>query len=142
MCSNFSLPPGAKLIASLKVGDGIALEDGAGYPAVEGFALEIIVAVNGFFALTHTGRRLSCYDGLFVSQTGVHYDHESDYPEPISDEARRLLAEAAQRKAELEAKFHGILADIGEDDLPEGFRQPDPFAGENDWVNDLRKDLL
>ena len=70
MC--FSYPaPGASIFGKLQKGSVVALLQGAGYPPVEAVsASEVILAVDGFSALTNTGRLLSCTDAALIDLLG------------------------------------------------------------------------
>lgn len=90
--------PGGGLIASLKAGDEITIKAGHGYPTSEGDMTDIIVAVDGFSALTASGVRLMCSDGLGIEKTGNHFE-EGEYE--ISPEAQVILA-AVETTSEIE----------------------------------------
>jgi len=74
-------------IAALEPGDEIVIRAGFGHPAKEEDATDIVVAVNGFSALTAGGVRLACWDGAGV-ETGRHFE-EDEYE--ISPEAQVIL---------------------------------------------------
>lgn len=112
MCMRIFPHPGGHVIASLEVGDEIAIKAGAGWPEAETDVNEVVINVDRASALTHTGRVLLCSDGFLIISTGVHYDDEGQYPSPVTDEARRLLAEAELRQAERDAEWQQAAADF------------------------------
>ena len=70
MC--FSYPaPGASIFGKLQKGSVVVLLQGAGYPPVEAVTTaEVILAVDGFSALTNTGRLLACTDAALIDIPG------------------------------------------------------------------------
>lgn len=99
MCMGMSSFPDPRgyVIATLEVGDEVEIKVGAGHPKTEQAVFEVIISVDGFSALTHTGRVLACTDGLLVNVTSVHYDNENQYPSPVTDKARELLAQVQRQ---------------------------------------------
>lgn len=119
MCKPSFPDPRGHVIAALEVGDEVKIKAGAGRPVAEQEVIEVIISISGFSALTHTGRMLACTDGDRVTANGVHYDDESQYPTPVTDEARHLLAEAQKGRVE----FRGIFDDLGPEDWATAFRE-------------------
>lgn len=94
---SFSYPaPGANIFGELQKGSVIVLLRGAGSPPVEDVSTsEVILAVEGFSALTNTGRRLSCFDSHLIEATG---DHLAEGEYEVSPEASELLNQAQTQK--------------------------------------------
>src|SRR3989304_2718994 len=70
MC--FSYPaPGASIFGKLQKGSVVVLLQGAGHPPVEDVTTsEVIIAVDGFLALTNAGRLLACTDAVLIDVLG------------------------------------------------------------------------
>ena len=70
MC--FSYPaPGASIFGKLQKGSVVVLLQGAGHPPVEDVTTsEVIIAVDGFSALTNAGRLLACTDAVLIDVLG------------------------------------------------------------------------
>ena len=89
MC-HFSFPaPGASIFHELEKGSVVVLLRGAGSPPVEEVSTsEVILAVDGFSALTNTGRLLACTDAALIdvlSETLAEGEYE------VSPRAQELL---------------------------------------------------
>lgn len=96
---SFSYPaPGADIFGELQKGSVIVLSRGAGSPPVEDVSTsEVILAVEGFSALTNTGRLLCCADSHLIEATG---DHLAEGEYEVSPEAQELLRQATHQKIE------------------------------------------
>jgi hypothetical protein len=103
------LPEGGSVIAGLKPGMEIQMEAGCGFPATNGVTLEIVGVVEGCSAVTVTGRRLCCRDGWGVKATGQTATVE------LSDEARRVIAEATQQAESLGFPYEDWSSRLGAD---------------------------
>jgi hypothetical protein len=100
MCIGSHCPAcGGTRVAELEPGDEIIIKAGAGHPAKEEDATDIVVAVSGFSALTASGVKLACIDGFGVTKTGRHFEY-GEYE--VSDEATVILAEVEARSKELQ----------------------------------------
>ena len=71
MCFAHYPAPGADIFGELEKGSVVVLLRGAGYPPVEAVSTtEVILAVDGFSALTNTGRLLACTDAVLIDVLG------------------------------------------------------------------------
>ena len=88
MC--FSYPaPGASIFGELQKGLVVVLLRGAGNPQVEDVSTsEVVLAVDGFSALTNIGRRLCCTDSHLIEVTG---DTLADGEYEVAPEALEIL---------------------------------------------------
>jgi len=88
MC--FSYPaPGASIFGKLQKGSVVVLLQGAGHPPVEDVTTsEVIIAVDGFLALTNAGRLLACTDAVLIDVLG---ETLADGEYEISSRAQELF---------------------------------------------------
>jgi len=82
--------PGGAVIAALNPGDEIIIAAGAGTPPQEADATATILEVAGMSALTTSGIRLMCSDGLKVTPTGNRVEPETLV---VSPEAQAFLTQ-------------------------------------------------
>lgn len=91
----FALPAaGSEVFTELREGDEVTIVFGHGQPIVmDESVIEVIYSVSGRSALTNTGRKLSCWDGVGITKTDRHFE-PGEYE--VSVEAIKILAEASE----------------------------------------------
>lgn len=92
MCSGseFYPPTESGIFFKMRPGDEIKIRPGFGYPQAEAEVTEILAAVDGYSALTASGRRLMCDDAYGLELTGNHFE-AGEYE--VSPETQEILAE-------------------------------------------------
>lgn len=115
MCFRYPLP-GSEIFGEIKPGSIIFLRRGAGNPPVEEDSTsEVIISVDGYSALTNTGRLLCCVDSGFIDAVGGTLA-ESEYE--VSPEAQAILRQAEEAAAQSAADWQEIVDGFGPEDDP------------------------
>lgn len=93
MCAHMGMRPApfGYRIAELQVGDEVSIKAGAGNPKQESDTVDIVFHVSGISALTATGIKLMCTDGVNVEPTGQRFEPGTF---EVSEQARAILVEA------------------------------------------------
>ena len=113
MCSGFYPPAGSEIFFQMEPGDEIRVKPGFGSPMLNMELIEIVVAVDGYSALTQNGRRLMCDDAFGLELTGNHFE-EGTYT--VSAKAQEIMEEAAANRDDSDA---GWLDEDEEEKDPE-----------------------
>ncbi len=87
MCMG-GMHPRSGIIAALDEGDEVIIRKGFGHPQVKEDSIHIIASRSGFCALTTSGIRIICRDGIGVIVTGNHYSKFE-----LNEESRRIINE-------------------------------------------------